>query len=468
MSVFPAAASHERLVRTAGLSLAVVVVGVIVGRVAVYDPTLILGAAQALLWLIVFVGVFRRVALAPLQSPILRTVALGGLALRVPIVLAHIAIGLWIFGGAVDFIGYFGNASAAGLGIFQGDYRRLEMGEDPDIGGWIVTVLYVPIYLVLGASLFGTFLWSAIVGFMGAYFFLRAFLLHFGSGRDAYVLALCLFIYPSVAFWSSLLGKDSWMFFFLGLTTYGLAKVVATPRLSSAWPLIVGAVFVTAIRPPIGAVLMVGIVAAALVAGRGWMAGLRGPTAVLRPILLIVVGIVIVGGAYGAVLRPLERYGVIGADSPSLVQGMMNLAVTRHVGGSIESEESGSGLQARISDPSAGAVLTFLPQALLTFYFRPHLFEAHNALALMAAADSALLMIVILLRWRRLFSAVRSIASRPLVTFALVTFALLSAGLCFESNLGTIVRHRVMPLPFLFILLAVPRGAAATDAERSA
>lgn len=469
MSVLPAPATRDRLLTGVGLAVSIVATGAIIGRVAVYDPTLILGAAQALLWLLLFVWVFRRGALLKV-APALRRLVMGGLGLRVPIVLAHIAIGFWIFGGQVDFLGYFGNASAASIGMFSGDFRRLEFGEDPDLGGWIVTVLYVPIYLLLGASLFGMFLWSAIVGFTGAFFFLRAFESQFGSGRDTRLLALCLFFYPSVAFWSSLLGKDSWMFFFLGLMTYGLTKMLADPRPANIWPLAVGAWFVTMIRPPIGAVIIIGTVTAFLVASRGWMMRLRGPTMILRPIIFIGFGIVLVLGSYAAVIRPLARYGVFGGEHATPIHGLVALGIERHVGGATDDLEEGAGSAVRkgISvNASMRELLLFLPESLVTFFFRPHIFEAHNVLARMAALDSTLLLLLIMARWRHAVAAVRGFGRHPLIAFALVVTALLSVGLSFESNLGTLVRHRVMVMPFLFLLLAGPREQPPVPTERA-
>jgi hypothetical protein len=455
VSVLPAPTGTNRFTVAIGVAGLVVIGGVIIGIVSVYDPSLILGAAQATLWLLFFVWVFRRRILHYMPSTALQALVLGGLAIRVPIVLAHLVVGFLLLGGQVDFMGYFGNASAASLGIFSGDYRRLEMGEDPDVGGWIVTVLYVPVYLLLGSSLFGTFLWSAIIGFMGAFFFLRAFLLHFGGGRHTYILGICLFFYPSVAFWSSLLGKDSWMFCFLGVATYGVAKFIKDPNPMKAGAMIFGTGMALAIRPPIGAIIILGLVVCIILGARRWLAELRGAHVIMRLILFVVVGVAIVVGGYAAVLRPLQRYGVVGEEGGSLVQGAVQTALVRHVGGS--AEEGGTTTEASLShDAGVREIVLFFPQALLTFFFRPHIFEAHNALALIAGVDSTLLILLILLRRRSIPIALRTAQRRPLIAFALTVTVLLSMGLCFETNLGTVVRHRIMVMPFLFMLLCAP------------
>ena len=469
MSVpFPAPSLRARLLMRAGLGIAIIAGGIAIGRMSSLDPTLILGATMAALWGIVFVRTFYDLALTHVTSPALRTIILGGLALRVPVVLAHLAVGFWVFGGAVDFLGYFGNASQASVDIFKGDFTRLEMGEDPDVGGWVVTVLFVPIYLLIGPSLFGTFLWSAIIGFLGAVFFLRAFMLEYGTGRDTRVLAVCLFFYPSAVFWSSLLGKDSWIYFFLGLATYGLVRMLRDPSPRTIAIFLLGASFVLIIRPPIGAAVFLAAVAATLVASRSWIAELRGAAAVMRPIMVLVIAVGITVGATAIVMGPLQRYSAR-AESGSFTDALLVMAVEKHVGfASEEDTQSGAALTARIVEPTLGGVLQFLPLALLTFFFRPHIFEAHNAVALMAAVDSTLLAALLLWRVRHLFRSLRVVARQPVMTFALLAAALFSGGLAFENNLGAIVRHRVMVLPFVFLLISVPRVGERERSEAEA
>ena len=88
--------------------------------------------------------------------------------------------------------------------------------------------------------------------------------------------------------------------------------------------------------------------------------------------------------------------------------------------------------------------------------FRPLIFEANNALALVAALESTFYLVLVFWRRRNLMAAMRCIFSRPFVGFCTVTFFFLLVILSFEANFGVIVRHRTMVLPFLLILLAVP------------
>ena len=461
MSVLaPRRLARHSYVQGIGMVAGIVVLGVIVGLLAGYNPSIVLSATLAILWGGLFLRVFQTVVLARTASPRLRRIIEFGLAFRVPIVLSHLAVGLIIMGGhGVDFLSYFGNVERRGADVFTGEFLNWGLGEQGDISGHLITYMFVPLYVFLGPSLFSLFLWSSLVGFLGGLFFLRAFEIEFGDGPDTAFLAKCLFFYPSVAFWSSLLGKDSWMFFFLGLTTYGLRRFLAEPRPRYAAVFVIGAGFILLLRPPIGAALALAGVGAAMIASREWMRHLRGPAVVLRPISVIVVSCVIIVGSYGAVMGPLTRYGVIG-ESASPVQGFLDLAVTRHVGLATDPNAAGSSIAVGIEDPTVAAALQYLPAALVTFLFRPFIFEAHNGLAFLAAFDSTLLMLVILRRCRHLCGIIGMMWSRPLVLFAVIAFTMCSAGLAFESNFGAIVRHRIMVLPFLFILLAIPRTTA--------
>ena len=459
MSVIPRVTASDTVRDRLALGAAVMVAGTLIGWAATWDPTMFAGVGLAFVYGALFVGAFQRTVLARVPSASLRRLMLAGLALRVPIVLSHIGIGIFLLDRKVDFFSYFGTAAAGGLELLQGEFRRFAIPEAHDIGGWLVTVLIVPVYFLLGGNLFGTFLLSAVIGFLGGVLFLRAYQLEFDSPTDERFFARCLFFYPSLAFWSSLLGKDSWVFFFLGLATYGLARFIERPGGGPALSLCLGTGFMLIIRPPIGAAMCVAIVAAGLIASRDWTNQLRGAAAILKPVAFIVLTTLILGGSYYSVIGPLQKYGIFG-ETASPVQGLLNVAVERHVGLSSDPSAAGSSLKARIETPTTLEALKYLPEALLTFLFRPHIFEAHNMLAMVAALDSTGLLLIVLWRFRHLLGVLRHIRTRPLVLFALLCFTLFTAGLSFEANFGAIVRHRIMVMPFLFMLLAVPLRAS--------
>jgi hypothetical protein len=368
-------------------------------------------------------------------------------------VLAHLAVGLLLYRGRLDFTGYFFSAAELGRKLLAGDLEFFDLtyfwpqDQAPHlVGTQVLRRLLALSYLLMGPSLPGAFFFSGAIGFLGSYLFLQAFRAVFPSCRETRFLAASLFFFPSLAFWTTLLGKESLMFFFLGLAAYSMAHMLEAIHSRYVLGLIVSVTFITLLRPPIG-------VAVTLAIGVSFVSILRKRSpAILRPILYTVVGFLIVG-ALTIVSAPMARHPSFSSEV-SLADNMLALAVSKHIGLSADAE--GSALPIQIKDPSVSEVVRFLPGAMFTFLFRPLVFEAHNAVAFISALDGTLLLILAFWRWRYLRSAMRSAWSNPFLAFCGVAFLLLAVGLSFEANFGVIVRHRTMVLPFLFILMAVP------------
>lgn len=440
------------------LGLVLAVLGAVpIGLLTVSYEESFLGIALATFWGFLFVLALYRFGKGTLQERWLRIVVAGGLLIRIPMVMAHLAVGFLIYGGQVDFPTYFNRAVEYGeslvatgnVGVFL-DF--MQPGE------LVISRLLVLAYLLIGPSLVGVFLLSGLVGFWGSYLFLRAFQTAFPSFRGSKFLAVSLFFLPSLAFWTSLLGKDSWLFFFLGWATYAVANIVNGIRLRHLLGLLISTVFITLIRPPIGVALTMAV-GGALILGLPSLLRSDRPAAVLRPVAYVLFGFIAVGGVGVAAtsLRSDPRF----SDQSSLAEGLLTIAIGRHGGLSTEAARGGSSLAVQITDPTPGEVARFLPQAMFTFLFRPLIFEAHNVLGLIAALDGTLLLVIVLSRGRYLLRAIGSVLTQPFVAFCLVAFLFFTAGLSFESNFGAIVRHRSMVLPFLLILLSVPRAREA-------
>lgn len=437
-----------------------------IGMFAALHPDWAQGVSLALFWGSILAVSLYRVGKARADDRWLAGAVTGGLLVRFPMVLAHLAVGFWVFGGQLDFPGYFTVGVEVGRKLFEGDLMALlRFGErNPgEFGRQVVIRLTSLSYLLVGPSLVGVFLISGAVGFLGSYFFLRAFQTEFSVGpRQLRFLAMTLFFFPSLAFWTSLLGKDSWMFFFLGLTTYLVARLMKAFRPRYVLGVVLGIVFISLIRAPIGAALSLAVGGCLILALHSRL-DLRGPIAILRPVAYVS----IVGIAVAAVLfSPLRRYQSF-EETSSFSEGLLTLAFQKHVGLSTDPTAGGSSLAASIEEPTASAALRYLPQGVFTFLFRPFVFEAHNKVALIAALDATLLMIVTLARLRWLARGLRESFRNPFLGFCAMAFLLLSVGLSFESNFGAIVRHRAMVVPFLFILLAVPRTAPPASSSSS-
>ena len=182
--------------------------------------------------------------------------------------------------------------------------------------------------------------------------------------------------------------------------------------------------------------------------------GQSGPAAIFRPLRYVFYPVVIAGLLIGILSVYLAQYENFLTDA-SLFESALQLGVHKHVG--LSTDAGGSSLAIGITESSKGAVLRYLPFGMFSFLFRPLIFEAHNALALVAALESTFYLVLVLWRRRSLIAAMNCIFSRPFIGFCAATFFFLLVILSLESNFGVIVRHRTMVLPFLLILLAVPR-----------
>ena len=414
-----------------------------------YDQTF-LGVVLAAFWgLLCAIGLRR-----PRDPTWLTAVVIVGLLIRFPLVLAHLLIAVFVYGGQVDLYGFFGDAIEIPWKFLRGELELAAYYGSRNAGASIINTLSALIYLVVGPSLPGMFLGSGIVGFFGSCFFLRAFLTAFPTSAGLKGFALAIFFFPSVAFWTSVLGKDSWMFFFLGGASYCLAHLVqgVRPRYVVGLALCIG--LVTLIRPPIGIALLAAASIPLLLIVRGHLG--VGPVAILRPVAYVL-AIVVLSAALFATSRGLYQYGVV-SETDSAAEGLVTLALETRQGFSTDPGDAG--------ERSLGASLRSLPFAMFTFLFRPFIFEAHNALALAAALDSTLLLALVLWRCRHLWAGLRSAFTRPFPAYCVTALVLFTAGLSFEANFGVIVRHRAMVVPFLFMLLFGPARRGEDEGPR--
>jgi hypothetical protein len=427
----------------------VLLVSGVVGIAAAQDPESLQSASIAALWAALLTVSLYRITKRKIDGSWLARVIVAGLFLRFAMVFVHLAVGFWFYKGELDFPGYHATAVRVGRGLLTGDWVSV---TGRDFGTQATEQLMVFFYLMSGPGIVGIFLLSAMTGFLGSYLFLCAFEAEFpkAKGKGRRFLALSLFLLPSLAFWGILLGKESWMLFFLGGTSYAVAKLLHRFRFRYFLGLVVSLTGVTLIRLPVGAVL-------AFAVGCAWLLkpGQNGPAAILRPVRFTVLAMVTSIIVLSIMASYLGKYGYSGIGV-SLPQSALQVGLLKHTGLSGDPTAGVSSVAIGLRDPSLRGVLAFLPGGMFTFLFRPFIFEAHHALALAAGLESTFFLILMLWRYRSLVAAMRFLFSRPFFIFCVTAFFLLTATLSLEANFGVIVRHRTMVLPFLLILLSVP------------
>lgn len=293
------------------------------------------------------------------------------------------------------------------------------------------------VYTVIGPTKLGGFLVFSWLGFWGLFLFYRAFVLaapeerHLGYAR-------VLFFLPSLLYWPSSIGKESWMMFTLGIAAFGCALLLSGISWGGFW----GGVVITGlglwlagiVRPHMAGLVAVALATAYLVRrsskSLGLLASLAKGVALAG---LIVLAILLVDRTD----RFLEESGIRTGGGLTSVLGQITERTSA----------GGSEFVPSVVESPGRLVI-----ASVTVLFRPHVLEANNAQAFIAAAEGAFLLLLTLVRFPYILAAIRSVRRRSYVAFALAFTGLFIVAFSGIANFGLLVRERVQLLP-LFLLL---------------
>jgi hypothetical protein len=284
--------------------------------------------------------------------------------------------------------------------------------------------------LVFGPSFQALMIMFATLSFWGQYLFLRAFCVAFPKGQHK-AAALLMFFLPSVVFWTSPIGKDAAIFFFIGFCCYSFAKLKQKTNLVALVSLLVSLGGVMLVRPHIAGMLAVSICAAYVLSKNG--TGLLGVAAKgLGVPFLLLVTIYLVTQA-----RTFVDLGEIGQAAGI----MKRVGEFNQVGGS-----------------AFGASFTYRLVVAPFLLFRPFPWEVRSAQSAIASMEALALLIFV---WRRrefVRSSLRTWRENAFALFSWVyalEFSLLFAGAI--TNFGLLTRQRVMLIPLaVMIVLSQP------------
>ena len=294
--------------------------------------------------------------------------------------------------------------------------------------------------VVTGGSYFASYLVFSFLGFFGLLFFYRATVLAYPLCRRAR-LAKLTFLWPSLLFWPSSIGKESLMLFSLGLAAYGLANLFVGNS-AGVLEMALGVLGAGLIRPHVAGIMFVGAGAAYLVRRSG--DGFSG---------VATKAVVVVCLAIGLFYANSQAQASLGVDGGG---GGLTAALDQ-----TENQTGQGGAQftpARVNTPID------LPWAVVTVLFRPFPHEAHNAEALLASLESLVLLGFAVASFRDypgMFRRLRREAYPMMAIGYVLTFSFLFSAV---GNFGILTRQRAQVLPVLFILL----GSAGRDESRRA
>ena len=276
---------------------------------------------------------------------------------------------------------------------------------------------------LLNMSYFSNTLLFSLFGFMGLTFFYIVALqtVPYNKIISGYVLFPLIFFLPNLHFWSSGVGKDTTLFLCIGMFTYGLMKPFQRIPL-----LVLAGLLSMAIRPHITLFLMVGFGLAYVFGGK-----VSPAQRFIFSAAMIAIGLAILPSVME--FAKIEEASAEGFDK--FAQGKAAVLSRSHTGSAIDIS----------SYP--------FPLKVLTFWFRPALFDVRNINGLIAALENLLLLLVFIKAMRT--SPIRAFKAAPFVIKGLVIFLVVGTLAFSQSlgNMGIMIRMRNMFLPGMIIYL---------------
>jgi hypothetical protein len=327
------------------------------------------------------------------------------------------------------------------------DFSVAHLGEGGTGGGTrFIEIVTGIIYTIFGPSIISGFLVFSWLSFWGLFFFYRAFRVGVPDG-DARRYALLLFFLPSMLFWPSSIGKEAWMTFAIGITSYGCALLLARRRGASIY-LIIGLAATMAVRPHMALLVIAGLGLAYLLRSQSTA------RAVALGKLRTAFGLGVIGLGTMLVIRRVSAF--FGIDDFNLDTAVDTLEYAE-----------GQTAQGGSEFVGGGPSLRDLPVNIVTVLFRPFAFEVNNLQALIAALEGTLLLILVVLSIPRLRGIPRRLRKQPYITYCVVYAVLFCFMFSAFQNFGILARQRVLVFPLILVLLALPLAESAKGRSRS-
>lgn len=277
---------------------------------------------------------------------------------------------------------------------------------------------------ILDLGFFTNTMFYSLIGFLGfVFFYLIAFqLIPYNSKFKGYYLFPLVFFMPNLHFWSSGIGKDTLLFFCIGMFCYGLLNI------AKRLPLLVLALLLSyLVRPHITLFLVVSF-GLAYVFGGKVSAGKR----IFFSVFLIGLGIAILPTVME--FAKIEEATVESFDEFS--DEKIDVLSRKHTGSSLDIS----------SYP--------FPLKVFTFLFRPLFFDINGIPAVVASFENLLLLlltyiVIVKHNFKNTFK------NAPFVIKGLFFFLIIGTLAFSQSlgNLGIMIRMRNMFLPGLLILI---------------
>ena len=318
------------------------------------------------------------------------------------------------------------------------------------------------VYTVFGSSRLGGFMVFTWLSFWGLVFFVKA-AHHAVPGLATRRYLLWVMLFPSLVYWGSSIGKEAVVGFFLGITAYGAALVLARRGKVGFGTILIaiGLVGSAYVRPHFAAIWAGAIVIAlasrvALDAmGRSERADGRRRLQLGSLLLVVIAGIgfAIIASITLNYLGPSNDDDVATTDQFSSIFERTERQTSQ--GGS-------SFTPITINGPQDW------PYATFRTITRPLLTEASGLATLLPALEMTALLFTGVFSWRRLANAPKLMLTTPYVVFALLCVVTFGVAFASIGNLGILTRQRSLILPLVLLFWSLPPIVFASERARTA
>ncbi|MFJ1757969.1 hypothetical protein [Kitasatospora sp. NPDC088134] len=406
-------------------------------------------------------------ALMAIGTPILARVAAGNpepavfrlllvaMAAKLACAFPRYLMAFVLYGGAADAKMY--HTRGADLARYL-DTADLSTGLHYDLGmkvagtGFVIIVTGV-VYAITGPTLVGGFLVFSWMGFWGLLLFWRALQIAYPEA-DSRRYAKLVFFLPSLLFWPSSIGKDAWMMFCLGLTTYGVARLLER-RFGAFVCIALGSLGTAMVRPHVTVLAGAGLSVAYLLRKRPEQVSALGP-------LRTVVSVVVLGAGVMLMLQQVSTFfGTNGTGGDAVNQVLSETSRRTSQGDSVINAAA-----AEDAAPAFSLNPARLPVSVISVLFRPFPFEASNVQNLIQSVECFALLVMFVRAWPQLARIPKLFVRRSYVAFTVVYTLLFCWAFSTINNMGILSRERVQVLPLVLVLLAVPRPTPAGPVTR--
>jgi hypothetical protein len=321
--------------------------------------------------------------------------------------------------------------------------RRFDFGVDPGAavpgtGGLRYVAGVAEVFT--GSNEFATFLVFAFMGFVACWCFYEAFRTALPDA-DQRRYVLLLFLWPSLVFWPSSIGKDCWMILAVGLASLGAARVFM--RLRGGYLLmLLGCATGSIVRPHVMLIVLIAFVVALAIGRRANKPGVTpsGVAKVAGLVLLVVVGTFLVG----------RTQSLVGGSGI----GDFDTVLTQTAGQTQQGESA-------FSPPNPRSPLGYV-ESTVTVLFRPFPFETSGLEQVAAGLEGLVLLILVVRSWRRIMTIPRRLRREPYVTYAVVYVGVFVFVFAAIANFGILARERSMLIPMVLALISIPKTVPRT------